>query len=139
MRRSEAVTEKKGGYILEMVKALVLSLIFTLVLVLLAALLVWACDIPENVIPIINQIIKGVSILIPALICLRLPGSGWIRGLLFGILYIALTEFIFALLNSGNGFTWGIHILNDVAIGSITGLISGILAVNVIRGRKNVM
>ncbi|MDR0425906.1 MAG: TIGR04086 family membrane protein [Clostridiales bacterium] len=134
MRKSDPTNKKKSSYMLEMLKALVLSLIMTLVLILLAALLIMLCNLPDRAIPIINQAIKGISILVAALICFRLPSNGWIRGLVFGILYIALSEIVFALLNGG--FTFGLHTLNDLAVGCITGLISGIVAVNVIRSHR---
>lgn len=119
---------KKNSYLLETVKALVISLIITLVAVLLAALIIKLCNVPTSAIPIINQVIKGVSILTAALISFKLPKNGWLRGMIFGILYIALTFVVFSLLDGE--FKFGISLLTDVALGAVSGLISGIIAVN---------
>ena len=120
--------KKNNSYVLEMLKALVVALIISLALILLAALIIKIFNIPSNYIAIINQVIKSLSVLIAALICFRLPNNGWLRGIIFGILYIALAFVVFSLLDGE--FKFGLSLLNDVAIGSISGLISGIIAVN---------
>ena len=116
---------KKSSAIFEVLKALIIAVILTLVLVLLAALVVKLFNIGDGVIPIINQVIKGVSILVSCLIAVK-HTNGWLKGIIVGILYIALSFVIFSLLDGK--FSFGLNILNDVALGSITGLLSGILA-----------
>ena len=127
MHSNETTVEKKH-YVLEMVKALILSIIVTLVLILLAAFAIKIFNIPTDSIIIINQVIKGVSIFVSAMICFKLPSCGFIRGIILGILYILLSFVVFSLFN--NEFAFGINLLNDVALGAVTGLISGIIAVN---------
>ncbi len=126
MSKTEA---KKGNGILEILKAIILALIFSLVLILAASLIVKLANIETDYLPIINQVIKGVSILAACLICLKTPTGGWARGIIIGIIYIALAFVVFSLLNGK--FTFDLSILNDLAIGSVTGLISGIIAVNI--------
>ncbi|MCI8412655.1 MAG: TIGR04086 family membrane protein [Clostridia bacterium] len=116
---------KKSSAIFEVLKALIIAVILSLVLVLLAALVVKLFNIGDGVIPIINQVIKGVSILVSCLIAVK-HTNGWLKGIIVGILYIALSFVIFSLLDGK--FSFGLNILNDVALGSITGLLSGILA-----------
>lgn len=117
---------KKSTAIFDVLKALIISVIISLVLVLLAALIIKLFNIKNGVIPIINQIIKGVSILLGCLIALKNGSNGWLKGIIVGIFYIALAFVIFSLLD-GN-FSFGLNILNDVALGSITGMVSGILS-----------
>lgn len=126
MTKTEA---KKSNGILEILKAIVIALIFSLILILLASLIVKLANIETSYLPIINQVIKGVSILASCLICLKTPSGGWARGIIVGVVYIALAFVVFSLLNGG--FTFDLSIINDLAIGSITGLISGIIAVNI--------
>ena len=58
--------------------------------------------------------------------CILALVIGVIVGIVIGILYIALSFVILSLLDGE--FSFGLGILNDVALGSITGMVSGILA-----------
>lgn len=117
---------KKSSSVLEIVKALIIAVILSLVLVLLAALIIKLFNLNSNVIPIINQIIKGISILLGCVIALKSRHGCWVRGIIVGIFYIALAYVIFSLLDGK--FAFGIGLLNDVVLGSVSGMISGILA-----------
>ncbi len=117
-----------GGYVLEQVKTLVVALIITLILVLIAAFAIKLFNIPTKAIVIINQVIKGVSVLVSTLICFKLPKGGYIRGIIFGLLYVLLTYIVFSLFNGS--FNGGLSLINDITFGAVTGLISGIIAVN---------
>ncbi|MCI8458104.1 MAG: TIGR04086 family membrane protein [Clostridia bacterium] len=117
---------KKGSTVFEVIKALIIAVILSLVLVLLAAFALKLFNIKDGVIPVINQVIKGVSILVGCLAAVRHKQNTWLKGIVIGILYIALAFVIFSLLDGE--FSFGLHILNDVVLGSITGLVSGILA-----------
>lgn len=121
--------QKKGNYFLETIIAVFVALIISLILVVVAAFAIKLFNIPDNAIMIINQIIKGLSILISGLICLKLPSNGWLRGFIVGLVYILLAFVVFSLL-SGE-FTFGLSLLNDAALGGVSGLISGIIAVNI--------
>lgn len=124
-------TRSKGSYVAEILKALIFAVIISLVLVVLAAFLVKWFNIADNYIKIINQVIKGLSIFIAAVICLKLQYNGWLRGFILGVLFVLIAFVVFSLL--GDGFDFDIKLLNDVALGGVTGLISGILSVNVFR------
>ena len=109
MRTNDGVVEKKS-YVFEMLKALIVALIITLVLVLAAALIIKLFNLPTESISIVNQVIKGVSIFVSALICLRLKNCGFIRGIILGILYIALSYVVFSLFNGE--FLFGINLFS---------------------------
>lgn len=128
MRTNDGTVEKKSSYVFEMFRALIVALIITLALVLIAALVIKLFNIPTDYIGIINQVIKGVSIFLSALICLKKKSGGFIRGIILGLTYILLSYVVFSLFNGA--FSFGISLLNDVALGAVTGLISGIIAVN---------
>ena len=121
--------QKKGNYFLETIIAVFVALIISLILVVVAAFAIKLFNIPDNAIMIINQVIKGLSILIAGLICLKLPNNGWLRGFIVGLVYILLAFVVFSLL-SGE-FTFGLSLLNDAVLGGVSGLISGIIAVNI--------
>lgn len=121
--------QKSGKYVLETVIAVFVALIISLILVVVAAFAIKLFSIPDNAIMIINQVIKGLSILVAGLICLKLPNNGWLRGFIVGLVYILLAFVVFSLL-SGE-FTFGLSLLNDAVLGGVSGLISGIIAVNI--------
>lgn len=130
----EKTKRRNTSYMLEMLKALIVGLIISLILVLLLAFAIKIFNIATSAIPIINQVIRGVSILITVLFTFRLPKNGWLRGAIFGILYSLLTFVVFSLFDGE--FVFGLSLLNDVALGGVTGVISGILAVNLIRRKE---
>jgi len=126
---------KSGNYFIEMFKSLIVALILSLVLILIGAAAVMIFDISTSAIPIITQIIRGLSIVVAALFTMRLPKNGWIRGLVFGVLYTLLTFAVFSLMDTEQGFAIGMPLLNDIAFGAVAGLISGILSVNLRKGK----
>ena len=125
----EKTAERKGGKVAELIKALVLSVIITLVLILAAALVIKLFNVPSDYIPIINQIIKSVAILVGALVFLRENGGGFIRGIILGVAYTIVTYLIFSAMNGSFGLS--LSVLNDLALGAVSGFISGIIAVNI--------
>ncbi len=125
---SQEVAYKGRSYFFETVKAVVVAVITSLALILLAAFLIKIFNIDTKYISVINQIIKGVSILTAALICFRLPQNGWLRGIVLGIFYILFAFIVFSLLDGS--FAISLCLINDLALGGVSGLISGIVAVN---------
>jgi len=134
MQRTKTRIKKENkSYLVEMLKALIIALIISLVLVLLMALFIKLFNIPTSAINIINQVIRSVSVLTAALLAFKLPKNGWLRGLIFGVLYVLLSFLVFSLLAAE--FKVGLSLLNDTALGAVSGLISGIIAVNLRRRR----
>jgi len=133
VKQDVAVLDTKH-YTLEVIKAVVIAIVISLAAILLLAVLIRAANIPTEAIPIINQVVKGASILIACLVCLRLPKNGWLRGLIVGLVYIILAFIIFSLLNGAN-FSFGLSILNDIALGTVSGLVSGIMATLIRKGK----
>ena len=62
---------KKSSAIFEILKALIIAVILSLVLVLIAALIIKLFNLSNGAIPILNQIIKGLSILTGCLIAIK--------------------------------------------------------------------
>lgn len=123
------MTKKRGSYIFETLIAIFVAIVISLLLVVVAAFMIKLFNAPDTAIVIINQVIKGLSILLSCLICLRLPHNGWLRGFIVGLIYVAVAFVVFSLL-SGE-FIIDLSLLNDCVLGGVTGLISGIIAVNI--------
>jgi len=133
-KASEIANPTAKHYMLEIIKAVILAIIISLAGILLLAFLIRALNIANHMLPIINQVIKGIAIFMSCLFALRLPKNGWMRGIVVGLVYVLLAFVIFSLLN-GATFQMGLNILNDIAIGAVSGLVSGVAA-SLIRKRK---
>ena len=120
---------REHGYVFEIVKANIIALIFALIAILLSALAVKLFNVSDSAIPIINQIIKSVSIFIGCIVALKKPNNGWLRGVICGFTFVALSYLVFSALQ--NNFEIGLSLLNDCALGMVSGMISGIIAVNI--------
>jgi len=134
-RNKEAIANPtKKHYIIEIIKAVVTAVVISLAAILIMGFIIRAASIGTNALPIINQVIKGVAILIACLVCLRLPKNGWLRGIVIGLVYVFLAFIIFSLIN-GAQFSMDVSFLNDIAVGAVSGLLSGIIA-TLIRKKK---
>lgn len=90
---------------------------------------------PDSAISPINQVIKGISILIGCFIGLKKSNEmGFISGLVIGIFYTALAFVTFSILDGQ--FVFSKTLLNDLLFGGIIGAICGIIAVNFIGKKK---
>jgi len=125
---------KSGGAVYEFIKGLIISVIFSLLGILIFAAVIRFVGIDSGLIPIINQVIKSLSILVGVLSAFTKRPNGWLRGFIFGVLFALLSYLIFSLLSGSFGVDVGL--LNDVVLGGVTGLISGIIAVNVKKARN---
>ncbi|MBD5131737.1 MAG: TIGR04086 family membrane protein [Clostridiales bacterium] len=128
-RKAKVAVERDRGYVFEIVKANVIALIIALVAILISALAVKLFSASDKAIPIINQVIKSVSIFIGCLVSLKKPKNGWLRGFISGFIFVWLSFVVFSALD--NNFEFGLSLFNDCVLGSISGMISGIIAVNV--------
>ena len=133
MRAKKHKVERDRGYVFEIVKANIIALIFALVAVLLSALVVKIFNINDKAIPIINPVIKSLSILLGCLLSLKKPNNGWLRGIICGFIFVWISFVVFSLLDSK--FVFGLSLLNDCVLGMVTGMISGIIAVNIRKRR----
>ena len=115
-------------------KGSLIALTISLLGVLIFAFVLRFVPLADSVISPVNQVIKGISILIGTLIGLKKTKEmGLVSGLLIGFLYTALAFVTFSILDGG--FHFSTTLLNDLLFGSIIGAICGIIAVNI--RRKN--
>ncbi len=129
MRKKKSAVERDRGYVFEIVKANIIALIVALLAILLSALAVKLFNVSDGTIPIINQVIKSLAIFIGCLFSLKKPNNGWLRGIVCGFLFVWLSFFVFSALDSK--FVFGLSLFNDCVLGTVSGMISGIIAVNI--------
>lgn len=114
--------------VFDIIRSTLIAVIFSLIAVLILALVVKLTDISESVIMPIIQVIKIGSILGGCMLGIKEKSKGAIKGSINGLLYTAISVFIFLILNKKlDGNSFGVF---DFIAGIVAGAISGIIAVN---------
>ncbi len=112
--------------IISIIKASLVGVVASILLVLLFAFILKFVDLNSNIITIVDQIIKIVSILV-AVFVLSKSGSDklLLKGLIVGAVYSLLAFIVFTILNGGVNFS--VAIFTDVAFSALVGGVSAIL------------
>lgn len=108
----------------------IISVIVSMGLILIFALLIKWFDWSDGVISVVNIAIKISSIIVGVVIISKSSYKNFISGILVGVGYIILSYLCFSLLLGS--FTLGLANLLDLALGVIVGGITG-MALNVIK------
>lgn len=127
MVKSETKSNK-NGVILTYVKAGIIAMIVTLVLILIFALILKVTNLSDAVITPVNLIIKSISIAVGTLILTKNGEGGLKKGLILGVIFTALAFVVFSLLNGS--FSFNLGLLADFAFGAVVGGLVGVLSVN---------
>lgn len=115
--------------LIRVLKGSITSIIITLILLFIFAILLTYTSLQENVISPVVIIITAISILIGSSIStLKIKKNGLLNGALVGIIYI-LTIYIISSL-TGSGFSCNISTIIMMVASIIAGMIGGIIGVN---------
>ena len=117
-----------AAHLLQIVKAVVLAVLFCLVAVLIFSLVLKFASLSDSVIKPVNQFNKVFAILFGCFFALR-GEKGWLKGIAVGLLTVMLTYLVFAMVGGDFSMSW--LIVAELAFGAVAGLLSGIIAVNV--------
>ena len=135
MEKVKNSNKGETSFFLSILKGSLASLCISLIGILIFAFLIRFISIPDSAISPINQVIKGVSILIGCFIGLKKTNEmGFISGLLIGVFYTIISFVVFSILDGQ--FTFSKNLLNDILFGGIIGIICGVIAVNIFGKRK---
>ena len=116
--------------IFQVIKASAASVIISLLFVLLFTLIIQFCSVPMSAVKPVNQVFKILAIAAGGLIFIR-GEKGLLKGLIYGIIAVTLTFFLFGLISRSLDFSW--KFLLEVLLGGVAGAISGVIAVNIKR------
>lgn len=107
-------------------KGILFSVLMSLVLILIFALIIKVSNLPETFIKPINQVIKVISIFVGVFVAVRKNREAALfKGLFIGLVYIVVSFLVFSALDKSFNLGWSI--LNDLLFGGIAGAISGVL------------
>ena len=121
---------EKTNMFLNIFKGVVISLVFTIIsLIIFSCLLVYT-DLSESLIQPVVISITGISILLgSSIVNKKNKKNGLINGGCVGIIYILAIYILSSIINGGE-FSLNIGSIIMMAVGIITGVIGGIVGVN---------
>ena len=120
----------KSKNFLQILKGVGVSLVVSLVGILVFAFVLRFVNIGDNLIKIINQVIKVLSVLLGVSLTLKKDKTkGLLKGAGVGALYTLLAYLVFSVL-VGN-FNFGLSLVFDTIFAAVIGLICGVIFVNV--------
>lgn len=123
----EKTKSNMSNFWLCIVKGTIYALCIVMVSILLFAFVVKWMALGENVINIVNQIIKIVSIFFGVWVCLKKSYDKYLyKGMIVGALFAVLSFLLFSVLNGS--FAFDLTFLWDVVFATIIGAISAIIA-----------
>ena len=110
-----------------LVKAILISLIFSCVSILLFALVLYLFSIPNEAVKPINCLIKVLAVFIGCFFSIK-GDKGFVKGLIYGGIIVIIAFLFFSLLSGS--FTFGLSFLWELLLGLTVGAVAGIVAVN---------
>lgn len=127
---SKVVNKKQN--ILSVLSGTIIAICITLILILAFAMLIRFCNINDNWIFPVNQIIKIISLFVGTIVILKKdPNKGFFKGLILGFVYFVLAFITFGILQGG--FSWNLSNLYDLLLTTLIGGIIGLIVVNIIK------
>lgn len=115
--------------LIDIVKSSLIAVVCSLVLILVFAIIIKFTGIEDNIILVINMIIKSLSIVIGILFGIKNARLGAVKGLFSGLLFVLVSYILFAIINLDAKIDF--MMLIDSLIILVESLIAGIIAVNI--------
>lgn len=113
----------------KILKGVFKAYLFTILLFLILALIMYFTSISENIIPKAVVVISAVSILLSGINTTRdVESMGWLHGGLVGFLYMGILIILSFLIVPS--FAFSLNIAVDMFLGFLVGVIAGILGVS---------
>ena len=121
---------EKSNLFFNILKGVIISLLFTVICLFIFSCLLVYTNISENLMQPVVIVVTGISILIGSSIGNRtIDKNGILNGAIVGVVYISCIYLISSIIN-GN-FLFNIQSLIMIATGVIAGAVGGIIGVNI--------
>lgn len=116
--------------LIQLSKGIITSIILTLLLLFIFALLLTYTDVKESTIPTVTILITAISILVGSSIStIKLHKNGLLNGGIIGFIYVFVLYIISSIVHSG--FTLNVFSIIMIIAAIIAGMIGGIMGVNI--------
>ncbi|MGE5495672.1 MAG: TIGR04086 family membrane protein [Burkholderiales bacterium] len=116
-------------------KGTLISMIFTIAVILLFALIIKETGLKDGVIAPVNQVIKILGILAASYFAVKgMSDKQWLCGGITGLMYMLLSYLIFSLINSAFGNV--ALLFSDMLMGLLIGAVFAIIVASFFGGSK---
>lgn len=119
----------------EIFKGVIFSLIISVLTVIVFAIIVKFANLSSKTIEIVNIALKIISILVGTLLAVGSGRQGLFKGGIIGLLFVLVSYLVFSLINGS--FSVNPLTAFDVIFCLVAGLLSGVFAVNVRKGKES--
>lgn len=122
--------DSKFGNLLKVAKGSIISIVISLILLLVTALILTYTNVSENIIPAAVIVISALSILIGSILSsMNIRKNGLLNGALVGLIYMSVIYLISSIAITGFGINTKTIIMLVASI--LAGVIGGIIGVNI--------
>lgn len=119
----------------EIFKGVIFSLIISILTVIVFAIIVKFANLSSKTVEIVNIALKIISILVGTLLAVGSGKQGLFKGGIIGLLFVLVSYLVFSLINGS--FSVNPLTAFDVIFCLVAGLLSGVFAVNVRKGKES--
>ena len=128
-KKIEDITKERNNKLLRLIKGAIISILLTIILLTIYAALLSFTNVSENTMVPVVLIITGISILIGSSISsINIKKQGMLNGGLVGLIYVLFIYIVSSTFLIG--FEINFNSILMIAIGIVTGMIGGIIGVN---------
>lgn len=128
-KKIEDITKEKNKNLINIIKGTIISILLTIIFLMIYAALLSYTNISEDTMTPVILVITGVCILIGSSISsINLKKQGMINGGLVGLIYVLFLYIISSIFLSGFALTS--KTIWMIIIGIVTGMIGGIIGIN---------
>lgn len=118
--------ENKNIFV-SLLKAVVVSILFSLLAVLVFAFIVSVCSLDSNVLKPVNYFIKCLAVFLGCFLSIK-GEKGMLKGAIFGAVIMIVCFIIFSLIS--NSFSLSFSLIWEILLGASVGAVTGVIAVN---------
>ena len=119
----------------EIFKGVIFSLIISVLTVIVFAIIVKFANLSSKTVEIVNIALKIISTLVGTLLAVGSGRQGLFKGGIIGLLFVLVSYLVFSLINGS--FSVNPLTAFDVIFCLVAGLLSGVFAVNVRKGKES--
>ena len=129
LKKNDAPAKEKNNSVVKVIKGSAIAIILTLIFLSIYAALLSATNISETTMVPVVLVITGISILIgSSMSTVSIKSQGMLNGFLVGLIYMAVLYIISSIMLVG--FEFNLNSVIMLIVGAVTGMIGGVIGVN---------
>lgn len=130
LKKNDAPAKEKNNSVVKVIKGSAIAIILTLIFLSIYAALLSATNMSETTMVPVVLVITGISILIgSSMSTVSIKSQGMLNGFLVGLIYMAVLYIISSIMLVG--FEFNLNSVIMLIVGAVTGMIGGVIGVNI--------